>query len=162
MVDDEYVGEENESLRDKEIGHLGRLAQMCAKYCREFDEIIDSASTANSSQNERQDCDKNFEYLSRGFQSLKRKFKENEIMRTQGLVKRPREPDKGSQPPRNLFTCCWKMGTNGVVCGKVFTSNDDLNDHIKFHTTSELISDLGFYHRTKQQLLQAGYSNLYR
>lgn len=50
------------------------------------------------------------------------------------------------------FTCSWIMGDSNVVCGKSFSNNDDLNDHIKYHTTSELLSDLNFYYRTKQQL----------
>ena len=69
------------SNNDNDIGHLGRLAQMCGNYCREFDEIIEAASMASSVKQEKQtSSDRNLEYLSRGFKNLKRKFMENEMI----------------------------------------------------------------------------------
>lgn len=68
------------------MGHLGKLAQMCARYCREFDDIIESARVnvhmlhADARRNA---GERNLDYLNRGFKDLKRKFRENEMARLQ-------------------------------------------------------------------------------
>lgn len=81
--DGEFVSSMRDVGESDEIGHLGRLAQMCARYCREFDDVIDSAAASVSSSGERGQLDRNLDYLNRGFKDLKRKFRENEIIRLQ-------------------------------------------------------------------------------
>lgn len=81
--DGEFVSSMRDVGESDEIGHLGRLAQMCARYCREFDDVIDSAAASVNSNGERGQLDRNLDYLNRGFKDLKRKFRENEMIRLQ-------------------------------------------------------------------------------
>lgn len=93
---EEYVRSEQPTMTD--MGHLGRLAQMCARYCREFDEVIETAAAATSAAmmqpNERSNqLDRNLDYLNRGFKDLKRKFRENELIRRRGRLGNQNEND---------------------------------------------------------------------
>jgi hypothetical protein len=53
----------------------------------------------------------------------------------------------------NNFICNWLVNNN-TKCKSAFRSNDDFNDHIKFHTTNELVSGLSLYYQAKSLLNQ--------
>lgn len=49
------------------------------------------------------------------------------------------------------ITCNW-MNHNRIPCGASFYSRDDYNEHLKFHTTNELLSGLTYYQQVKAYL----------
>ena len=57
-----------------------------------------------------------------------------------------------SQHPPIDHYCNWLSGGN-MYCGKKFSTIDQLNEHIKTHTTAELVSDLTRYHNIRSSLL---------
>ena len=63
-------------------------------------------------------------------------------------------PIKTSTPQQQLNNhyCNWLVGGN-VYCGKKFTTVDELNEHIKTHTTTELVSELTRYYNIRSSLL---------
>ena len=46
--------------------------------------------------------------------------------------------------------CPWLI--KGKLCGCHFSTDDQFNDHIKLHTTNELLTDLSFYYQAKNVL----------
>ena len=53
----------------------------------------------------------------------------------------------------NNFICNWLINNN-TKCKTAFRSNDEYNDHIKLHTTNELVSGLSLYYQAKSLLNQ--------
>jgi hypothetical protein len=61
-------------------------------------------------------------------------------------------PKLVSPTQSNNHFCNWLSGGN-TYCGKKFSSLDQLNEHIKSHTTAELVSDLTRYYNIRSSLL---------
>jgi hypothetical protein len=59
---------------------------------------------------------------------------------------------------QNYHSCNWLSGGN-IYCGKKFSTLDQLNDHIKTHTTAELASDLTRYYNIRSSLLNSNTNN---
>ena len=57
-------------------------------------------------------------------------------------------------PSNNTHYCNWLSGGN-IYCGKKFSTLDQLNEHIKSHTTAELVSDLTRYYNIRSSLLNS-------
>jgi hypothetical protein len=78
----------------------------------------------------------------------KHRFQPYEVLKSPNtdVFKRPSVNSFKPSP----FACNWML--NGMVCGAGFNSSEELNEHIKFHTTNELLTDLNFYYRTKALL----------
>ena len=96
----------------------------------------------------------------------KHRFQPYETRKSPDLFKRPNlnsfspyEARLQEKSSRSQFFCSWTI--NGSACGAGFNTSEELNEHIKFHTTNELITDLNFYYRTKALLgCQLNASNL--
>ncbi len=64
------------------------------------------------------------------------------------------ESQQQQQQQQVLYhTCNWLCGGN-ILCSQKFTSIDALNEHLKTHTTNELLSDLTRYFYARTTLLQ--------
>ena len=87
----------------------------------------------------------------------KHRFRPYETRKSPDVFKRPSlnsfspyEARLQEKASRAQFVCNWTI--NGSVCGAGFNASEELNEHIKFHTTNELMTDLNFYYRTKALL----------
>jgi hypothetical protein len=52
------------------------------------------------------------------------------------------------------FSCSWRL-QNGVPCPQRFNSSEELNEHVKYHMTSTLFSNMDYYYRMKYLVDQA-------
>lgn len=138
------------------VGHLGLLVQTCANYAKEFDQIINLSKKVNIKITSTVDnvlCNRSTE--------KKRKLEDNYCQELINKKAKSIENDSNSRDFNQekietniskLQICNWYSKNLDKICGKYLSSAEEFNEHVKLHTTAELVSDLSLYYQTRNTL----------